>query len=404
MEDDIRSVLGLQGYEVVGVRHGVEGEEVEVELPREGCCPRCERVTARVHQRAKRQSRVEFGFVGQKQLRILVQRRRLWCKSCGRAFTQALPGVGKHQRMSTMAQVTVLGVLAEQSFAGLRRGWGISYGRARRILLRLQVPWCDWGQLVGEAGPVHLGIDEHSYRGRDLLITLTCLSTRTPIAILPDDRQASLKAALEAIPPEVQERIEAVCIDGKEGFRSVAKAVLPQAGVVLDHFHLIQDANRRLDETRRLEQGEAKVTLPRWPLLKAQEQLTPKQAAQLALLQERFPVIAEQHWVKEQLRQLYHCPTPQQAEAHLQRILLGCEAADDLQTVLWGKSLRHWRKEILAYFRIPITNAYTEGCHTKIKLLKRLGYGYRNVQIYIRKMLLAFLPRSFDALAPHLLT
>ena len=44
---------------------------------------------------------------------------------------------------------------------------------------------------------------------------------------------------------------------------------------------VIQDATRRLDETRRLEQGEAKLTLPRWTLIKAQERLTPKQQGQL---------------------------------------------------------------------------------------------------------------------------
>src|SRR3989338_11113604 len=56
-----------------------------------------------------------------------------------------------------------------------------------------------------------------------------------------------------------------------------------------DHFHVIQDATRRLEETRRLEQSEAKTALPRWPLVKGQERLTPKQQAQLAALQQRYP-------------------------------------------------------------------------------------------------------------------
>ncbi|MBC7361737.1 MAG: transposase [Candidatus Aminicenantes bacterium] len=33
------------------------------------------------------------------------------------------------------------------------------------------------------------------------------------------------------------------------------------------------------------------------------------------------------------------------------------------------------------------TNAYTEGAHTKMKLIKRLSYGYRNVEVYIKKVL-----------------
>ena len=80
------------------------------------------------------------------------------------------------------------------------------------------------------------------------------------------------------------------------------------------------------------------------------------------------------------------------------------EASDDPTVWLWARTLRRWRREILGYFTLPVTNAFTEGCHTKIKLLKRMSYGFRNVQVYLRKMLLGFLPVSFAVLAPHLLT
>ncbi|MGQ9546325.1 MAG: transposase, partial [Dehalococcoidia bacterium] len=35
---------------------------------------------------------------------------------------------------------------------------------------------------------------------------------------------------------------------------------------------------------------------------------------------------------------------------------------------------------------------FTEGCNTKIKMLKRASYGLRNAQVYWRKMLPAFVP------------
>ncbi|HEU4962447.1 MAG TPA: transposase [Bacilli bacterium] len=39
-----------------------------------------------------------------------------------------------------------------------------------------------------------------------------------------------------------------------------------------------------------------------------------------------------------------------------------------------------WRTEILAYFLYPYTNGFTEGTKTKIKLLKRIGYGIPSFQ------------------------
>ncbi|HQE25607.1 MAG TPA: transposase [Candidatus Atribacteria bacterium] len=43
----------------------------------------------------------------------------------------------------------------------------------------------------------------------------------------------------------------------------------------------------------------------------------------------------------------------------------------------------------LNYFHNRTTNGYTEGC----KMLKRMSYGLRNVEVYWRKMLLGFIPR-----------
>ena len=69
--------------------------------------------------------------------------------------------------------------------------------------------------------------------------------------------------------------------------------------------------------------------------------------------------------------------------------------------MLWARTLRRWDREILGYLQYPLSNGYTEechceqseaSCHTKVKLLKRLSYGFRNVEVYIRKMLLGFLP------------
>jgi transposase len=54
--------------------------------------------------------------------------------------------------------------------------------------------------------------------------------------------------------------------------------------------------------------------------------------------------------------------------------------------VRWGKTLRRWKVYLLNYFEHHTTNAYTEGVHTKIRLLKRVSYGLRNIEVYVKKM------------------
>ncbi|MCK4435681.1 transposase [Candidatus Bathyarchaeota archaeon] len=38
------------------------------------------------------------------------------------------------------------------------------------------------------------------------------------------------------------------------------------------------------------------------------------------------------------------------------------------------------------------TNGFIEGCHTEIKLLRRVSYGLSNVDVCWREMLLVFVP------------
>lgn len=401
MDEDISSLLGLAGYKLLRVdRAGVE-DVVEVALPAEGACPDCGVLTARVHQRAKKPSRLLWEFIGQRPLVLVLTRRRLWCKECAKPFTQRLPGVALRQRTSVQAQIALLKALTEQSFAGLGRSLHVGYWRARRILLRLPVPWCDWNLLLPSEGPILLSIDEHSFRGRDLVITVASLAPRQLIAILPDQKQRTLRDWLHSLPEAIRERIAGVCIDLRESYRSLLKRELPQAQVVADHFHLIADANRRLDETRRIEQSEARAGIQRWPLVKNPENLSARQQDKLTEMLARYPTLKEQYWLKEGLRAMYSCPTAQAAREKLTTLIITAEASDDAATLIWGHTLKAWREQILAYFDIPITNGFIEGCHTKVKLLKRLSYGFRNVEVYRRKMLLGFLPKTFPTLAPH---
>lgn len=40
--------------------------------------------------------------------------------------------------------------------------------------------------------------------------------------------------------------------------------------------------------------------------------------------------------------------------------------------------LKTWREEILNYFDYPYTNGFVEGKNNRIKVIKRVAYGYRN--------------------------
>ena len=52
-------------------------------------------------------------------------------------------------------------------------------------------------------------------------------------------------------------------------------------------------------------------------------------------------------------------------------------------------TLANWREEILDYFDYRITNGFVEGKNNRIKTIKRMAYGYRNMDNFQLRILAA---------------
>ena len=126
------------------------------------------------------------------------------------------------------------------------------------------------------------------------------------------------------------------------------------------------------------------------------EKLNEGQRDKLAELLIKYPGLKGFYRAKEKIRELYRQESRDEAARLLDLITLNLKSEDDGELIRWGNTLRRWREPILNYFDNSTTNGFTEGCNTKIKMLKRVSHGLRNVEVYWRKMLLGFVPsRSY---------
>jgi len=392
VKNDIAKIFHLQAFKVY--ESVVTEKEIILKISLKKShvrCPCCGMSKQSCYEKGKVR-RVKHQYWGKKAVILEGRKSRWWCKRCQKPFTEIWPGVKKWSRKSEAAEFQILDLLKGKSFRRLQEENGISDHEARYLLSKVDAT-PTWDEEKGKK-TIRLGIDEHSFRGRNLVITVTNLSQRRLKSVLPDDQQASLRTWIRAIPASIKPRIEEVCIDLKESFLAALEQELPAADVVADHFHVIQDANRRLDENRRLEQEMQKRRWigKRWWFLMGRERLDDKHRKQLGVLLDRYPTLKEFYWHKERLREFYQSKNKEEATAALSRIILNMECSDDAAVNQWGRTLKRWRKYILNYFNHKTTNAYTEGANNKIKMIKRMSFGFRNVQIYIRKMLIAFIP------------
>jgi len=388
-DNGITILLGLKDYKVGEVWGGEDRVLVKVKVKGKEKCPHCGSGKVYGHGVCKPREVLHTWSNGKK-VYLELHRRRWKCRNCKHTFNEGRGLVGLRSRLTRPAEAEALWQLKDRNFSQVTRELGIGYGTLRRLLEK-EIDKEALGFMQDE-DEIYLGIDEHSFRHQELVHTVTEVKQRKVVGILRDDRIATLKEFLMRIPGD---KVKEVCVDMKGGLRKAAEAVFPLARVVVDPFHVIADSNKRMDEARRIEQDvyrRRKAQIPKKIFLVGREKLAEEKKQKVDTLLERYPGLKGFYWAKEKMRELYRQSGREEATKLLGDIIFNLKSADDAELIRWGNTLKRWREPILNHFDNHTTNGFTEGCNTKIKMLKRISYGLKNVDVYWRKMLLGFVP------------
>lgn len=388
-------MLNLQGVLVGKIE--ILDDEKKIIVPcrsprRMATCPICGIGSKKIHQTSNR--KVKHGMLNYSEVILDLTVRRFKCKHCQKVFTETLPGISR-DRSSINLKVQAMDWLRRNSFNFIGEQFKISPATLVRYMLKMNDDIkIDWAT----ANITKLGIDEHSFRGKNLVITITDLSNRKLLAILKSDSQAELERFIRTIPNEYRDKIDEACTDLRSSYKTVVERLLPQADLTADRFHVELLARRALDEIRIVIQDEAKgsrINLKKllWTnesLLDEHEKIKLEQAFKKY---EHYPVLKQAWVIKEHIVKMYWAHSIEEAEERFKHIIMlldTCRRSHYLSVM--KRTLKKWKKPILNYFKNKTTNGFTEGCHTKIKMIKRVSFGFRNIDNYIAKVTLAFLP------------
>jgi transposase len=120
------------------------------------------------------------------------------------------------------------------------------------------------------------------------------------------------------------------------------------------------------------------VTIPR----KAQAGFFCKPKCQSAV---RLVALSEK--CQEDLRQIWDQATKREARRVLKDWLARARASDIRMLQRFADTLEEHQEGILAYYDYPISTGPLEGTNTKIQLLKRQAYGFRDHEFFKLKIL-----------------
>jgi transposase len=205
---------------------------------------------------------------------------------------------------------------------------------------------------------------------------------------------ADVTGWLKAQSEQFRQRIEFVAIDPCAAYRRAVTDTLPQAQIVVDHFHLIQLANAAVTAVRQRVTWDnhgrrGRKSDPEWTnrrrLLTGRERLTHKRFTTMwnACLDADPSGQILTTWIaKEELRALLATARTgghrHDISHRLYRFYTWCANADIPEVTRLAQTIENWWPEIEAFCKTGITNAKTEGINRLIKDVGRRACGFRN--------------------------
>jgi len=378
-------LLALQGARVIDVLFDPAGTTVRVALRRRrAACSGCGQICGQVHDRALRRWR-HLDLAGQRCF-VEYELRRVRCADCGvrvEAVPWARPKARHTRDFEDLVAFCAQQMAKTPITALLRVGWDT----VGTIVERVVADHLDVDRL---ARLVMIGVDELSYRRGQRYLTQVCDHQTGAIVWARPGRDA---ATLQAFFDELGDRahsIRAISIDMNGGYeKAIREHIDADPGfnpeVCFDPFHVVQLAQRTVDEVRRAEwntAGKSKtgpgrwVKSVRWSLLKAPERQTVAQLAALHEVERANKRLYRAFLLKEELRLLYHLEDRSLAEAHLTAWLAWASRSKLKPFVKLARAIRRYRAGILAAIRLGLSNSRMEALNSKVRLLSHRSFGF----------------------------
>jgi transposase len=307
---------------------------------------------------------------------ITIDRQRFKCKACGRTFSEPLPDMDE-QRTATKRLITYIERESlTKTFLSVAEDVGLHEKTIRNIFHEYVERL---GDSVKFVTPRWLGIDE-VYLVRKMRCVLTNVEENTVVEMLEKRDKRTLANYFQRVSD--REKVELVTIDMWRPYLDVAQAMMPQAIVIIDKFHVVKMANGALETVRKAtregltDRQRRTLKKDRYILLRPRSELDAKDTLLLETWTKNFTLLGQAYELKESFFEIYDAGSKTEAAKRFDA--WRASVPDELETAFGPliAAWSNWEEHILNYFDSPITNAYTEALNGVIKLVNRKGRGY----------------------------
>lgn len=323
-------------------------------------------------------------------------RYRVACPTCG-PKVEALPWLSRWARVTTRLADSVVRLCKVLPVQHVATWYGLDWDTVKAL---------DKAALTARLLPVDLlgvkeiAMDEFALRKGHRYATVVLEPHRKKVLwVGPGRGREDVRPFFALLGAEGCRRLQAVVMDMNPAYEAEVRAHAPQAAVVYDLFHVVAKYGRevidrvRVDEANRLrsdQHARQVVKGARWLLLRNPENVP---AADRVRLRELLAVnhrLATVYVLKDDLKHLWAYRYPEAARRFFEEWYRRAIYSRIQPLKTFARHLKSRLDGILAHCRHPLHTSLLEGITNKIKVIKRMAYGYRDDEYFFLKIMDAY--------------
>ena len=384
------NLLNLKGVTVDSIDSFEDHLDVKIHsLSKDGICPVCGHKTTRIHD--YRLQKIQHTPIGLRKVFLYLRKKRFVCPHCQKRFYESLDFLAPYSRRTKDQHFFIQEQLKQvRSLSSIAKDLGLSSSCLAGYL-----------KLAPQARPGLprvLSIDE--FKGNAGGDKYQCILVdpvhHKVLDILPSRRKQSLIQYFSSFSKAERRKVKFVVMDMSHLFYAVLKEFFPQATFVADKFHFARQVFWALENVRKKRQKmrDTKYRLyfkrSKYLLRKKGCRLNPEEKEQLNTMLWYDQEIREAYLLKERFYAVLDASSKEEARQALDKWLWFAKESGLKEFKASIQAYEHWKEEILNFFSTGITNGQTEGFNNKIKVIKRVSYGYRNFENFKSRILMVF--------------
>lgn len=387
----IKNLLNLEEVIIKNVKNLKEKVEIHIELPvSEHCCPLCQTITTKIHDYYS-QPIIDIPIYF-KPTKLIYKKRRYECTSCHKSFYENNNIVTKYGRKNKRLTEYIVDQLRNlQPVSAISKSTTVDSGYISRMLPYLVV--------TNTHLPRVLCIDE--FKGNagkyKYQVALIDGETHEVVDILECRYKHYLCDYFKKFPKEQLDNVKYFVTDLWETYKDIAFTYFRKAKIIADHFHFVRyacdavnsiriEVQKNLpDKERRYFKHSRKLLLSRNCNLKNDEQR--EELSYILINYSENLRIAYRE--KEELLDIIHSTEDSNIKVKKFSDWVKRNLESDIpQLYECAKTFHHWYIEIKNSLEVTYLNGPTEGFNNKIKVLKRISFGFKNFTNFKARILL----------------